>query len=158
MTRPYTLALVVASRFGLLAGLTLWIAAGVTVVLVVPLLFRKLERPQAEQVTAAVLGRMDRLLLLAAIVLGVSLGSRMVLDGAPPPGSLLLPIGAMMASRLIAALAVGPALRALGTRMRDANAPANDAERGAFGRLQGASMLLHSLELCLAFYALYAVS
>ena len=56
------------------------------------------------------------------------------------------------------ALVVGPAHRALRARMRDANAPASDAERDVFGRLQNAWLLLLTLEVCVGLYALYAVS
>jgi hypothetical protein len=158
VTGPLALALVVASRFGVVAGLALWIAAGVAALVAVPLLFRKLERARAEEVAAALLLRLDFVVLGAALVLLVSLGARIALDGAAPPRTLLLPIAGALLSRLVAALAVGPAYRALRIRLANANAPASDAERAAFGRLHGASLLLHTLELCLIFYALYAVS
>lgn len=148
----------VASRFGLLLGLAVWTGVAVATLAIAPVLAARLERAQAEEVAAAVFQRVDRVLLAALAVLAAALVARVTLDRAAPPGSLLLPLGAMAASRLVASLVVGPAHRALRGRMRDANAPASEAERGAFHRLHGAWLLLLTLEACLGLYALYAVS
>lgn len=158
MIRPVTLALIVATRFGLLLGLAVWTGLALATLLLTPILAGKLERAQADEVAGALFARVDRLLVVAVIVLAVSLGMRVALDQAAPPSNLLLPLGAMAASRLIAAFTVGPALRALRNRMRDANAPANEAERSAFGRLNSSWVLLLATEACLGLYALFAVS
>jgi hypothetical protein len=155
---PVALALVVAARFGLLLGMALWLGLVVGALLIVPVLFKRLARPQAHDVIGAVLHRVDRLLLGAMALVLLALGSRMVLDRAAPPGSLALPVACMVASRLIGALVMGPAGRALHARLQDANAPASDAERGAFDRLHAASLILLTLEACLGLYALFAVS
>jgi hypothetical protein len=152
------LALVVGARFGLLLGLALWTGVAVATLALAPVLYAKLERAQADEVAGALFVRVDRLLLGALGLLVVTLGARVVLDGAAPPGTLLLPIAGMGGSRLVGAFAMAPALRALRGRVRDANAPASEAERSAFHRLHGAWLLLLTLEACLGLYALFAAS
>jgi hypothetical protein len=153
-----TLALVVGARFGLLLGLAVWTGVAVATLALAPVVYAKLETAQAHDLAGAVFERVDRLLLAAMGLLVVALGARVVLDRAAPPGSLLLPLAGMAGSRLVAAFAVGPALRALRGRLRDANAPATEAERGAYSRLHSAWILLLTLEVCLGLYALFAVS
>lgn len=153
-----TLALVIATRFGVLLGLTVWSGLAIATLALAPVVYAKLERAQADDVAGALFARVDRLLLGALALLVVSLGLRAVLERAAPPGSLLLPLVGMAGSRLVAAFAVAPALRALRVRMRDANAPASDAERAAYGRLHGAWLVLLTLEVCLGIYALFAAS
>ena len=158
MPRPVALALVIAARFGLLLGLAMWLGLVLATLLLAPVLYRKLARPQAHDVASAFFLRLDRLLLAAMALVILALGSRMVLDRAAPPGNLWFPVACMVGSRLIAALVMGPAGRAFHARLQDANAPASDAERGAFDRLYAASMILLTLEACLALYALFAIS
>ncbi len=153
-----TLALVVAARFGLLLGLALWIGLALAAPLLAPVLFSKLERASAEDVAGAIFRRVDHLLLASMALVFVALVARVALDRAAPHGGLLAPTAAMAAARLVAAMAVAPAREALRVRLRDANAPASDAERTAFRRLHGAWLLLVSLELGLGLYALYTVS
>lgn len=152
------LALAIATRFGILLGLTVWSGLAIATLALAPVVYAKLERAQADDVAGALFARVDRLLLVALAILVLSLGVRAVVDRAAPPGSLLLPLAGMAGSRLVAALVVAPALRALRVRMRDANAPASDAERSAYGRLHGAWLILLTLEVCLGIYALFAAS
>jgi hypothetical protein len=152
------LALVVASRFGLLLGLSLWLGLGVSLLLMLPIVERQLPSPQARELAGAVIARLDKVLLGAAALVLVGLAARVLIDRAAPPTSLVVPVAVMTLSRLLSALTVSPASRALLGRLRDANAPASEAERSAFSRLQGARGLLLALEVCLGFYALYAVS
>lgn len=158
MNRPLALALVVASRFGLLLGLTVWAGLAIATLALAPVVYAKLERAQADEVAGALFARVDRLLLGAMGLLLVALLARTILDRAAPTGSLLLPLAGMVGSRLVAAFAVGPALRALRVRMRDANAPASEAERAAYSRSHGAWLVLLTLEVCLSLYALFAAS
>lgn len=158
MPRQVALALVVAARFGLLLALAAWLGVALATLAFTPVLYARLEKTQAHEVAGALFQRADRLMFGAMGLLVLALGSRVVLDRAAPPGSLLLPVAGMVASRLVAGLVVRPAAGALRTRLRDANAPATDAERGAFGRLHGATLMLVALEACLALYALFAVS
>jgi hypothetical protein len=158
VNRPVSLALVVAARFGLLLGLAVWTGVALATLALAPVVYAKLERAQADDLAGALFGRVDQLLLGALALLVLTLGTRVVLDRAAPPGSLLLPLAGMAVSRLVAAFAVSPAHRALRGRLGDANAPATDAERSAFGRLHGAWLLLLTLELCLGLYAVFAAS
>jgi len=155
---PLVLALVVAARFGLLLSAALWTGIAVATLALIPVLYAKLERAQADVVAGVIFRRVDRLLWGALGVLGVGLGARVILDRALPPSAILLLAGALAACRLIAALVVGPASAALQTRMRDANAPASDAERAAFERLHRTWLLLLTSEAALAFGTLYALS
>jgi hypothetical protein len=152
------LALVVAARFGVLLGLSVWMGVALATLLLTPMLLARLEKAQADELAAAAFRRVDRLLTCAMVLLAFALGSRVVLDRLVPPGTVLAPLAAMALSRLVAALVIGPAHRALVPRLRDANAPASEAERRAFGRLRSAWLLLLTLEACLGLYALYAVS
>jgi hypothetical protein len=149
---------VVAARFGLLLGLAVWTGVAIATLALAPVVYAKLERPQADEVAGALFARVDRLLLGALGLLIVTMGARVVLDRAAPPGSLLLPLAGMAGSRLIAAFAVGPAHRALRGRLRDSNAPSSELERSAFIRLHGAWLVLLTLEVCLGLYALFAAS
>ena len=150
--------LVVVSRFALLLPLALWVGGGVALFLLTPVLFKRLERAQAGEVAGAVLRRADALFLACILLEVVGLAFRSYVDRAAPPAALVVPLGAMMASRLVSSLAVAPAARALRTRMRDANAPATDAERTAFGRLHALSTVLLAVEVMLGTYALFALS
>jgi hypothetical protein len=152
------LALVVGTRFGLLVGLALWTGLAVATLTLAPIVYARLPRAQADEVAGALFARVDHLLLGALGLLVLTLGARVVLDRAAPPGTLLLPIAAMAGSRLVAAFAVAPALRALRTRLGDTTGPASEAERGAFHRLHGAWLVLLTLEACLGLYALFAAS
>jgi hypothetical protein len=152
------LALVVASRFGLLLGLSLWLGLGVSLLLMLPIVERQLPSPQARELAGAVIARLDKVLLGAVALVLVGLAARVLIDRAAPPTNLVVPVAVMTLSRLLSALTVSPASRALLGRLIDANAPASEAERSAFSRLQGARGLLLALEVCLGFYALYAVS
>jgi hypothetical protein len=158
LARPLELAFVVASRFGLLLGLALWLGVGLATLLLVPIIGRKLEAAQARELIVAILRRVDRVLLASLGVVALALLARVVVDRAAPPTSVLFPLGAMTAARLLTALALGPTIRALGPRLRDANAPATDAERAALRRVEGAATLLLSLEVCLGLYVLFAIS
>ena len=152
------LALVVASRFGMLLGLALWLGLSAGLLLTLPTVTRQLGEGQSRELTAALVGRFDRLLLLAVILVLVGLGARVLIDRTAPPTSLVIPVAVMTLSRVLSAFIVSPTARALLNRLRDANAPASDDERSAFTRLQGARGLLQSLEVCLGLYALYAIS
>jgi hypothetical protein len=158
LNRPVSLALVVATRFGLLLGLTVWTGLALATLVLAPVVYAKLERAQADEVAQALFARVDRILLGVLGLLVVSLGGRVAADHAAPPGTLLLPLAIMAGSRLVAAFVVSPALRALRARMGDANAPASDAERNVYGRLHGAWLILLTLEVCLGLYALFAAS
>jgi hypothetical protein len=158
VNRPLALALVVASRFGLLLGLTIWTGVAVATLVLAPVVYGKLERAAADEMAGAVFARVDQLLLGALVLLGVALGARVVLDRAAPPGTLLLPLAAMAVSRLVAAFVVAHAMRAMRGRLRDASAPATADERNAYTRLHGAWLLLLTLEVCLGLYALFAAS
>lgn len=148
----------VASRFGLLVSLAVWTGLAVSVLLLAQVLAAKLERPQSDEVAQAVFQRADQVLLGAIVLLGLALAARAWLDRSAPAGMLLLPIAVMVGSRLCAAFALAPALRALRGRMLDANAPASESERAAFRRLHGAWILLLALEACLGLYALFSIS
>ena len=50
---PAALALVVASRFGLLLGLTLWTGLALATLVLAPVVYAKLERAQADDVAQA---------------------------------------------------------------------------------------------------------
>jgi hypothetical protein len=95
---------------------------------------------------------------VAVTLVLLGLGARMAVDGSAPPGSLLAPVAAMTLSRLLSALAVSPALRAMLPPLRDEAAPASPDQRSAFNRLVAARGLLLTLEVCLALYALLAMS
>jgi hypothetical protein len=150
--------LVKLSRFGMLLALSLWVGAAFAMFLSTPVLFKRLARPEAGEIAGAMLRRVDWLLVVCIVLVVVGLGFRIVRDGTAPPASLAGPIAAMVASRLVSAFAVAPAIRALRPRLRDANAPATDAERAAFGRLHGASMTLMTLEIVLGVWTLFAIS
>ncbi|HEY0713738.1 MAG TPA: hypothetical protein VGF45_13755 [Polyangia bacterium] len=152
------LALVVASRFGMLLGLALWVGLGTALLLTLPVIERHLDLPKAREVGGAVTTRLDLALFVAVLLVIVALGARVVIDRAAPPAGLILPVAIMTVARLLSALTFSPALRALLARMRDEAAPASDAEKAAFARLASGRGLLLTLEVCLSLYALYAVS
>ena len=156
LSRP--VVLVAGARFGLLLGLGVWVGVALAALALAPVVYARLERANADELAAALFERVDRLLLAALALLVVALGTQAVLNRAVPPGSLLLPLAGMAGSRLVAAFAVGPGLRALRGRLRDAHAPAHEAERRAHSRLQGAWILLLTLEVCLGLYGLFAAS
>jgi hypothetical protein len=164
VSRALLHALVGASRFGLLLGLALWLGLGVALVAQLPLLGRRAPPGELER---ALVRRVERLLWLALVLVGAGLLSRVILDRAAPPTTLVLPVAGMVLSRMLAGLAVSPSLRVLRARIEAEavpEAPAPDtnardaAERTAWGRLEGARRLLLTLEVCLALYALYAIA
>lgn len=146
------------SRFGLLLGLGLWLGASLTMLITTPVLFQRLERPDAGEVAGEMLRRVDLLLMgaIGLIIAGFLL--RFAHERVVPGLRLAVPVVIMIGSRFMSALVVSPAVRALRARMRDANAPASDAERAVFGRLHGTSMALMVLELALAVYVLFVVA
>jgi hypothetical protein len=123
-------ALVIASRFGMLLGLSLWLGLGVALLLTLPVLEKQLPPPEARQLAAVLNLRFDKLLFLALLLVVVSLGARVSLDRTAPPTSLIAPVAAMTLCRLLL----------------------------AFFRPLGARGLLLTLEVCLCLYALLAVS
>ena len=150
--------LVVASRFGLLLGLAMWLGLCAGLLLTLPTIGRQLPEGQGRELGAALVGRFDRMLLAAVALVLVGIGARVILDRAAPPTNLTIAVAVMGLSRLLSTFIVSPTARALLNRLRDANAPASDDERSAFARLQGARGLLQTLEVALGLYALYAVS
>jgi hypothetical protein len=158
LSATLTFALVGISRFGLLLGLSVWVGTAFATLTLVPVLYSKLERPQADEVAGALFRRVDQVLMGALAVLLIALAARAILDRAAPPRELFLAIVAMTASRLIGALAVAPAQRAFRARLRDANAPASDGERSAFERLGRATVILLVLEVGLGLYGLFGVA
>lgn len=152
------LAFVVASRFGMLFGLALWLGLGMALLLTLPVVQKQLPQPQARELGDAITARLDGMLYLAVGLVVVALVARVYIDRAAPPSSLIIPVAVMTLARLLSALTFSPALRALLVRMRDESAPASEAERSAFARLASARGLLLTLEVCLSLYALYAVS
>jgi hypothetical protein len=152
------LAFVVASRFGMLFGLALWLGLGVAMVLTMPVIEKHLPQPQARELRDAITARLDGMLYLAVGLVVVALVARVYIDRAAPPSGLIIPVAVMTLARLLSALTFSPALRALLVRLRDENAPPSEAEKSAFARLANARGLLVTLEVCLSMYALYAVS
>jgi hypothetical protein len=152
------LAFVVASRFGLLFGLALWLGLGVAMLLTMPVIEKQLPQPQARELRDAITARLDGMLYLAVGLVVVALVARVYIDRAAPPSSLIIPVAVMTLARLLSALTFSPALRALLVRLRDENAPPSEAEKSAFARLASARGLLLTLEVCLSMYALLAVS
>jgi hypothetical protein len=152
------LAFVVASRFGMLFGLALWVGLGIALLLTLPIVQKHLPPPKAREVGDAITARLDLVLYAAVGLVVVALAARVFIDRAAPPGSLIIPVAVMTVARLLSALTLSPALRALLVRLGDEQASASDAEKGAFTRLAGARSLLLTLEVCLSLYALYAVS
>jgi hypothetical protein len=151
-------AFVVASRFGLLFGLALWLGLGMAMVLTMPVIEKHLPQPQARELRDAITARLDGMLYVAVGLVVVALVARVYIDRAAPPSSLIIPVAVMTLARLLSALTFSPALRALLVRLRDENAPPSEAEKSAFVRLANARGLLLTLEVCLSLYALYAVS
>jgi hypothetical protein len=125
------LALVVASRFGMLLGLALWLGLAVAVLLALPIIERQLPAGDAAAVSGVLVRRLNLALLGAALLVLLGVGARVLLDRAAPPTSIVAPVAAMTAVRLLSLALVG-----------------RPAARG----------LLLTAEVCLAFYALYAVS
>jgi hypothetical protein len=124
------LALVVASRFGLLLGLALWLGLATALVLLLPAVERRLPADQAAPLSRALILRGDLALIGAAVLVVLGLGARVLIDRAAPPGSVVLPVAAMALTRVVAVIVRRPAVRGP----------------------------LLTLEVCLALYALYAVS
>jgi hypothetical protein len=152
------LAFVVASRFGMLFGLALWLGLGVAMLLTMPVIEKHLPQPQARELRDAITTRLDGMLYLAVGLVVVALVARVYIDRAAPPSSLIIPVAVMTLARLLSALTFSPTLRALLVRLRDEKAPPSEAEKSAFARLANARGLLLTLEVCLSMYALYAVS
>ncbi len=123
-------ALVVASRFGMLLGLALWLGLATALVLLLPLIERRLPADQAAPLSRALILRGDVALVAAAVLVLLGLGARVLIDRAAPPSSIVGPVAAMALTRVVAVLIRRPAARGI----------------------------LLTLEVCLALYALYAVS
>ncbi len=154
-------ALVVVSRFGLLFGLALWVGLATALLLTLPVIERMLPQVKAREVGGAITQRLDVPLYGAVVLVIAALVARVLIDRAAPPGSLIVPVAVMTVARLLSALTLSPALRALLVRLGDeqGNTPsASDAGKAAFARLHSARGLLLTLELCLSLYALYAIS
>lgn len=127
------LALVVASRFGILLGLALWLGLGAGALLAITTGERHLPPAEAVPFSAALVTRFDRLLLLAVALVLAGLGARVLLDRSAPPTGIVLPVAAMTLVRLLAMVL-------------------------AWRRLMEVRGVLQTLEVCLALYALYAIS
>ena len=117
MARPLLHALVGASRFGLLLGLSLWLGLGVALCLQLPLFGRRAPDGPGAELAAALVRRVEALLLLAVVLVVAGLASRVIIDRAAPPTTLVVPLAGMVLSRLLAAFAVAPSLRALRGRL-----------------------------------------
>jgi hypothetical protein len=129
------LALVVASRFGMLLGLALWLGLSTALVLLLPAIERQLPPEQATPLSRALFLRGDLALVGAAALVLLGLGARVMIDQAAPPTSIALPVAAMTLVRVVSLSFVvlrrpAPAVRSL----------------------------LMTLEVCLSLYSLYAVS
>ena len=125
------LALVVASRFGMLLGLALWLGLGTAVLLTLPIIERQLPGAEAGALSGLLVRRLNVALVGAAALVLLGLGARVLLDRAAPPTTVALPVAAMTLGRLLSLALVG-----------------RPAARG----------LLLTAEVCLGLYALYAVS
>ena len=130
------LALVVASRFGMLLGLALWLGLSSALVLLLPAVERQLPPEQAAPLSRALFLRGELALIGAAALVLLGLGARVMIDQAAPPTSIGLPVAAMTLVRVVSLSFV--VLRR----------PAAPAVRS----------LLLTLEVCLSLYSLYAVS
>lgn len=148
----------VGGRYGALLALTVWIGLALGALVMVPALFRSVERPQAHEMAAPMLARADRVLLGALALLIVALSVLSAAGHVWPSSPLLGALAVMAGLRLIGSFSVGPAARALRSRVHDANAPASIEERRAFERLHGTSLLLLALEVGLGCYALFVIS
>jgi hypothetical protein len=124
------LALVVASRFGMLLGLALWLGLASALLLLLPAVERQLPADQATPLSRALILRGDLALVGAAALVLIGLGARVLIDRAAPPTSIVLPVAAMAVVRVASLILRRPAARGP----------------------------LLTLEVCLALYALYAVS
>jgi hypothetical protein len=127
------LALVVASRFGMLLGLALWMGLGAGALMAVTTVERRLAAAEGSTLAATLVSRFDRWLLLAMALVLLGLGARVSLDRAAPPTGIVLPVVAMTVTRALA----------MWCAWKGRSGPRN---------------LLQSLEVCLALYALYAIS
>ena len=94
MPRPIVLALVVASRFGLLLGLALWLGLGAAALLALT----AAAAPQGGEAANALLRRIEGVLFGALGLVLVALTARTILDRAAPPTSVILPVAAMTLS------------------------------------------------------------
>jgi hypothetical protein len=126
-------ALVVASRFGMLLGLALWLGLGAGALMAVTTVSRRLPAGNDGTLVAALVSRFDRWLLLAVVLVLVGLGARVLIDRSAPPSGIALPLLAMTVIRVLAMLC-------------------------AWKRRALARDLLQTAEVCLALYALYAIS
>jgi hypothetical protein len=149
---------VVGGRYLALLALTVWVGLALGALVMVPALFRSLERPQAHEMAAPMLARADRVLLGAMALLMVGLALLSTTTRVMPSGQILVALAAMTGLRLIGSFAVGKAARAMRSRVNDANAPASPDERRAFERLHTTSLLLLALEVGLGCYALFILS
>jgi hypothetical protein len=127
------LALVVASRFGMLLGLALWMGLGAGALMAVTTVERRLAAAEGGALAAALVSRFDRWLLLAVALVVLGLGARVLLDRAAPPTGIVLPVVAMTITRVLAMFC-------------------------GWKRRSGPRNLLQTLEVCLGLYALYAIS
>jgi hypothetical protein len=150
--------MVVGGRYLALLALTVWVGLALGALVMVPALFQSLQRPQAHEMAAPMLVRADRVLLGAMALLIVGLSVLSTTTQVMPPAHLLVALAVMTGLRLIGSLAVGPAARAMRSRVNDALAPASPDERRAFERLHTTSLLLLALEVGLGCYALFILS
>jgi hypothetical protein len=126
-------AQVVASRFGMLLGLALWLGLSAGALMAVTTVARRLPSGDGDPLLTALVNRFDRWLLLAVALVLVGLGARVLIDRSAPPSGIALPVLAMTATRALAMLC-------------------------SWKRRRQARDLLQTLEVCLALYALYAIS
>jgi hypothetical protein len=95
------LALVVASRFGMLLGLSLWLGLTTALVLLLPAVERQLPPEQSAPLSRALYLRGDLALVGAAALVLLGLGARVMIDRAAPPTSIGLPVAAMTLVRVV---------------------------------------------------------
>ena len=95
------LALVVASRFGLLLGLAMWLGLGVALVLACRWWKSACPAPKARELGDAITARLDVMLYVA-----VGCGDRRLARGSgsigpPPPAASSFPVAVMTLARLL---------------------------------------------------------
>ena len=105
-------ALVVASRFGMLLGLALWLGLAVALLLAFPATGTAAARSRGRERPRPAGAASTRCLFLALALVLLGLGARSARSGGATR-SLIAPVAVMTLSRLLLALAVSPAVRAL---------------------------------------------
>lgn len=154
------LALVVASRFGLLCGLGLWLGVGVAQLALLPAVEKASPSPGGPALAAALQPRLELVLFIALALVLAGLGLRVVFDRAAPPSALLAPVAALTGLRLLSATAISPRLRAgwrkpSGPRGQDPGDGRAGTETSRWSMVQG---WLSTLEVCFCLFALYALA